>query len=61
MRRNGEAGSLVTLICDSGERYAKTYYTEAWLSEAGLQTAPYEAKLEAFLAGGAFGCVCPEA
>ena len=40
MRRNGEAGSLVTLICDSDERYAKTYYTDAWLSEAGLQTGP---------------------
>jgi cysteine synthase A len=61
MRRCGEVGSLVTLICDSGERYTKTYYCDEWLRGVGLDTAPYEAKLEAFLAGGALACVCPEA
>jgi cysteine synthase A len=49
MRRAGETGSLVTLICDSGERYRQTYYEPQWLSARGLDPAPYEAELSAFL------------
>jgi cysteine synthase A len=56
MRAAGETGSLVTLICDSGERYRATYYSEDWLREAGLDPAPYEAVIERFLAGGSFEC-----
>ena len=33
MRRNGESGSIVTLICDSGERYYNTYYDAAWCEQ----------------------------
>lgn len=35
MKANGEAGSIVTLICDSGERYMNTYYNEEWLEING--------------------------
>jgi len=52
MRAAGEAGSLVTLICDTGERYADSYYSDAWLSENGLDTAPFERAIETFLQGG---------
>jgi cysteine synthase A len=31
MAARKEAGSVVTLICDSGDRYNDTYYNEAWL------------------------------
>ncbi|MCG9391164.1 PLP-dependent cysteine synthase family protein [Escherichia coli] len=31
MRSQNQKGSLVTLICDSGERYLDTWYDEAWL------------------------------
>ena len=55
MREAGVSGSLVTLICDGGERYADTYYNDAWLTEAGLDIAPYVEMLEGFLAGGEFG------
>jgi cysteine synthase A len=41
MRERGEAGSIVTLLCDSGERYAQTYFDDAWLAGQGLDTAPY--------------------
>lgn len=54
MQAAGETGSLVTLICDSGERYANTYHSEAWLREKGLDPAPYEGSIAAFLAGGTF-------
>ncbi len=36
MLARGEAGSIVTLICDGGERYALSYYDEGWLSAHGL-------------------------
>lgn len=36
MKVNGESGSIVTLICDSGERYMKTYYNPEWLEENGF-------------------------
>jgi cysteine synthase A len=52
MAEAGESGSLVTLICDSGERYANTYYSGEWLQANGLDPAPIEPKIEAFLAGG---------
>ena len=33
MLQRGETGSIVTLLCDSGERYGSTYYDPAWLAE----------------------------
>ena len=48
MRSRGETGSVVTLICDGGERYAHTYYDDGWLAEQGLDVAPYLATLERF-------------
>ncbi len=36
MAARGEQGSIVTLLCDGGERYAETYYDDAWLAERAL-------------------------
>ncbi len=36
----GESGSVVTILCDGGERYATSYYCEAWLAEQGYALAP---------------------
>ena len=52
--RDGERGSIVTLICDGGDRYAGTYYSDAWVDEQGLELAPYTDALERFLERGAF-------
>ena len=52
MARNGETGSLVTLINDSGDRYLDTYYNAAWLRNHGLHIHPYEAQLQHFYATG---------
>ena len=52
MRQANVTGSLVTLICDSGERYRQTYYEPAWLAARGLDPAPFEAALSSFLATG---------
>ena len=40
MLARGERGSIVTLICDGGERYAGTYYSDAWVADQGLDLAP---------------------
>lgn len=48
MRADGEAGSVVTLLCDGGERYQRTYYDDDWLAAQGLDIAPYTAVLENF-------------
>lgn len=40
MAAAGEAGSIVTLICDGGDRYADSYYDRAWLAREGLDIAP---------------------
>ena len=52
MRADGREGSVVTLLCDGGERYACTYYDDDWLREHGLDIAPYTAVLEEFEASG---------
>lgn len=36
MRKAREQGSLVTLICDSGERYVDTYFSDSWLCLQGI-------------------------
>jgi cysteine synthase A len=48
MRESGAAGSVVTLLCDGGQRYAATYYDDAWLAARGIDIAPYAATLARF-------------
>jgi len=48
----GQTGSVVTLLCDGGERYAHTYYNDDWLTEQGHELAEYSAVMEKFLATG---------
>ncbi len=54
MLARGERGSVVTLICDGGDRYAGTYYSDAWVADQGLELAPQRAAVERFLESGAF-------
>jgi cysteine synthase len=43
----GRSGSVVTLLADSGDRYADTYFNDDWVSEQGLDlTSPAEALVE---------------
>jgi cysteine synthase A len=47
-----ERGSIVTLICDGGERYSDTYYSDEWVAAQRLNLTPYTAALESFLEDG---------
>jgi cysteine synthase A len=42
MKERNTKGSIVTLICDSGERYQDTYYNDGWLARNGLLEAVQE-------------------
>ena len=54
LRAAGTAASIVTLLCDGGERYAGTYYDPAWLAAHDLDPAPWRAMLESALDTGAW-------
>jgi cysteine synthase A len=41
MRADQAAGSIVTLLCDSGARYTTTYDDAAWLKAQGIDITPY--------------------
>ena len=45
----GETGSVVTLLCDSGDRYADTFYDDDWLAAQGIDIAPYATILRRLL------------
>lgn len=54
MMREGHRGSVVTLICDSGQRYADTFYNADWLKENKIDIGPYRRMLDRFLDHGEF-------
>ncbi|MCS2169782.1 PLP-dependent cysteine synthase family protein [Scandinavium sp. TWS1a] len=45
MRSTGQTGSIVTLLCDSGERYLETYYNPQWVAANIGDLAPSQAAL----------------
>ncbi|MEU8828409.1 PLP-dependent cysteine synthase family protein [Streptomyces sp. NPDC048636] len=48
----GRTGSVVTLLCDPGDRYLDKYYSDVWLAEQELDITPYAKTIEVFLATG---------
>ncbi len=48
MRQSHERGSVVTLLCDGGERYRDSYYNDDWLADQGLDIEPWLAALQAW-------------
>ncbi|MEV7413978.1 PLP-dependent cysteine synthase family protein [Streptomyces sp. NPDC089919] len=52
MVAEGRTGSVVTLLCDPGDRYLDKYYSDAWVQAQGLDLAPYAQTLETLLATG---------
>jgi len=55
MRRRGESGSVVGLLCDGGERYLDKYYSSEWLAAESLDPQPYLQRLHRFHDGGSLG------
>lgn len=53
MRERGVQGAIVTLLCDSGERYRDTCHDLAWCQAQGMHDAALERAVHASLDGGA--------
>jgi len=47
MHDGGERGSIVAILCDGGERYGHSYYSDAWLASRGLDIGPAQTAIEA--------------
>ncbi len=45
MRDEGRSGSIVTLLCDSGERYLDTYYNPQWVAANIGDVDPWRAEI----------------
>ena len=41
MRSKGQQGSVVTLLCDDGERYTHTYFDDGWVKQQGMSLDPH--------------------
>ncbi|BBY81571.1 PLP-dependent cysteine synthase family protein [Mycolicibacterium pulveris] len=48
MLADGRRGSVVTLLADSGDRYADTYFCDEWLTSQGLESAEAASVLSEF-------------
>lgn len=52
LREEGVAGSIVTLLCDSGDRYAETYFDDGWVAAQGWDLFPYREAVRGFMSAG---------
>jgi cysteine synthase A len=52
MAARGERGSVVSLICDSGDLYLDSYYSAEWLAANGHDLGPDLGRLRRFYADG---------
>ncbi len=51
MREHGRKGSIVTILCDSGERYAHSYYSPDWYVSHGFDMQADDAGLAEVIEG----------
>lgn len=48
MKENNQSGSIVTMICDSGERYINTYYNDQWIKDHQIKLDPFIQELKKY-------------
>ncbi|HET7063237.1 MAG TPA: PLP-dependent cysteine synthase family protein [Rudaea sp.] len=60
MHASGRRGSIVTLLCDRGERYADTVFDRGWLAQHGLHIDPWLDALRVAKDSGVFAAPCGE-
>lgn len=48
LQKLDQPSSVVSMICDSGERYMDTYHNKQWLETNGFDISSYLQKIEAF-------------
>ena len=58
MKQTGATGSIVSLICDAGQRYAGTYYDPAWRLHQNLEPTDEVDRIDRFYCTGEWENVC---
>ncbi len=61
MAAEGRQGSIVSILCDSGERYARSYYDAAWYERNRIDIAEADRQLARFLDGAPVASVLRQA
>jgi cysteine synthase A len=51
MRAAGRQGSILSLLCDAGERYLPSYHDEAWVANAFGDCSAAQRRVDAILGG----------
>ncbi|EGT4354146.1 PLP-dependent cysteine synthase family protein [Cronobacter sakazakii] len=46
MREEGQSGAIVTLLCDSGERYLETYHNPEWMAASIGDITPWRTAIQ---------------
>jgi cysteine synthase A len=52
MREAGQSGSIVSILCDGGERYAHSYYNPDWYAQNNIDVTASDALIKAAAEGG---------
>ncbi|WP_157619260.1 PLP-dependent cysteine synthase family protein [Psychromonas aquimarina] len=52
MQAKGQTGSIVTLLCDKGDRYLDSYFNPEWVENNIGDVSPYQKHLDDFLQNG---------
>ncbi len=52
MIKRKQSGSIVTMLCDSGERYLDSYYNQEWLTQNSIDLKKYSELIENFISTG---------
>ena len=54
MAERGLKGSIVSILCDDGARYADTIFDDGWLAQKGFDITPQRKKIAHFFETGTF-------
>ena len=52
-----EAGSVISILCDHGERYSSTYFNDAWIAQRKIDLTPGATAMRDFFKGKLAGCI----
>ena len=55
MQSQGESGSIATLACDAGDRYADTIYDDSWVASRNIDLRGWQQRYQQLTAERPFG------
>lgn len=55
MESQGESGSIATLACDAGDRYADTIYDDSWVASRKIDLRGWQRRFQQLAGGRPFG------